>query len=83
MRYAIVTPTICRPSLLRLCESVDGQVQTDWEHLVIVDLPRQEMTQSQQGSYARFRRAPTGQFFSAIRDTITTGIPAGIKRGSA
>ncbi len=49
MRYAIVTPTICRPSLLRLCESVDGQVQTDWEHLVIVDLPRQEMTQSQQG----------------------------------
>jgi len=47
MRYTIVTPTICRPSLARLCESVDSQAQTDWEHLVVVDVPREKMTQSQ------------------------------------
>ena len=43
MRYTIVTPTICRRSLLRLCESIDCQTRTDWEHLVIVDMPRKKM----------------------------------------
>jgi len=47
MRYTIITPTICRPSLARLCESVDRQTQADWEHLVVVDLPRQKMSQRQ------------------------------------
>jgi hypothetical protein len=48
MRYALVTPTICRPSLIRLCQSIDSQVQADWEHLLVVDLPRGKMTASQQ-----------------------------------
>ncbi len=44
MRYTIVTPTICRQSLVRLCESIDSQTQVDWEHLVVVDMPRKNMT---------------------------------------
>jgi glycosyl transferase family 2 len=47
MRYTIVTPTICRQSLLRLCRSIDSQTQPDWEHLVVVDMPRGSMTRHQ------------------------------------
>lgn len=47
MRYTIVTPTVCRPSLLRLCASIDSQTESDWEHLVVVDMPRKRMTRSQ------------------------------------
>jgi glycosyltransferase involved in cell wall biosynthesis len=47
MRYTIVTPTICRPSLLRLCESIDQQTESDWEHLVVIDTPRGNMTKEQ------------------------------------
>jgi glycosyltransferase involved in cell wall biosynthesis len=47
MRYTIVTPTICRRSLLRLCESIDTQTESDWEHLVVVDIPRHRMTKQQ------------------------------------
>lgn len=47
MRYTIVTPTICRPSLARLCESIDGQTYEGWEHLVMVDLPAEQMTTAQ------------------------------------
>jgi glycosyltransferase involved in cell wall biosynthesis len=47
MRYTIVTPTICRRSLPRLCESIDGQTQSDWEHLVVIDMPRDNMTADQ------------------------------------
>jgi hypothetical protein len=47
MRYTIVTPTICRRSLLRLCGSIDEQTQSDWEHLIVVDMPRDRMTKNQ------------------------------------
>jgi len=47
MRYTIVTPTICRRSLLRLCDSIDSQSQSDWEHLVVIDMPRGNMTADQ------------------------------------
>jgi glycosyltransferase involved in cell wall biosynthesis len=47
MRYTIVTPTICRQSLVRLCESIDSQSQSDWEHLVVVDMPRDQLGRDQ------------------------------------
>lgn len=47
MRYTIITPTILRESLLRLCASVDNQTQRDWEHVVVIDMPRQRMTKVQ------------------------------------
>lgn len=37
MRYSIITPTILRPSLIRLCQSIDHQTCTDWEHIIMVD----------------------------------------------
>ena len=47
VRYTIVTPTICRPSLLRLCRSIDEQTQSDWEHLVVIDMPRNRLAKNQ------------------------------------
>lgn len=39
MRLSIITPTLVRPTLKRLCESIDAQTNTDWEHIVMVDVP--------------------------------------------
>jgi len=47
LRYTIVTPTICRQSLLRLCGSIDSQTQSDWEHLIVVDMPHDTLTKGQ------------------------------------
>jgi glycosyltransferase involved in cell wall biosynthesis len=37
MRYSVITPTLCRPTLKRLCESIDFQLNPDWEHIIVVD----------------------------------------------
>ncbi|HWY53244.1 MAG TPA: glycosyltransferase family 2 protein [Terriglobales bacterium] len=37
MRYSLITPTLLRPSLERLCASIDAQSCRDWEHLIAVD----------------------------------------------
>lgn len=37
MRYSIITPTLVRPSLKRLCDSIDSQSCQDYEHLVVID----------------------------------------------
>lgn len=37
MRYSIITPTLVRPSLKRLCDSIDAQTNGDWEHLIVID----------------------------------------------
>lgn len=47
MRYTIITPTICRESLLRVCQSLDSQSDPDWEHLVVIDMPYRDMTRDQ------------------------------------
>jgi glycosyltransferase involved in cell wall biosynthesis len=40
MRYSVITPTLCRPTLARLCESIDRQRNASWEHIIIVDCER-------------------------------------------
>jgi len=37
MRYSILTPTLVRKSLKRLCDSIDQQTNQDYEHIVIID----------------------------------------------
>ncbi len=37
MRYTLITPTLVRDTLPRLCDSIDMQTNTDWEHIVVVD----------------------------------------------
>ncbi len=37
MRYSIITPTLLRPALKRLCDSIDNQTYEGWEHIVVVD----------------------------------------------
>ena len=39
MRYTVITPTLCRESLIRACESLDAQTNGDWQHLISVDVP--------------------------------------------
>lgn len=40
MRYSIITPTLARPTLRRLCDSIDAQTAANsWEHLIAVDMP--------------------------------------------
>jgi glycosyltransferase involved in cell wall biosynthesis len=39
MRYSIITPTLLRPTLNRLIETIDSQTNTDWEHIIMVDRP--------------------------------------------
>jgi glycosyltransferase involved in cell wall biosynthesis len=38
MRYSIITPTLARESLLKTCESIDNQNNSDWQHIVMVDV---------------------------------------------
>ena len=37
MKLTIITPTVLRPSLKRLCDSIDAGNHEDWQHIVIVD----------------------------------------------
>jgi glycosyltransferase involved in cell wall biosynthesis len=37
MRYSILTPTLVRSTLPRLCESIDTQTCHSWEHIIITD----------------------------------------------
>ena len=37
MRYTFITPTLVRDTLKRLCDSIDSQTNTDWEHVVVID----------------------------------------------
>lgn len=46
-KFSIVTATIVRPTLERLCQSVDIQVYQDFEHVIIVDIPFRELTVEQ------------------------------------
>lgn len=37
MRYSIITPSLARPSLVKLCVSINNQTNKDWEHIVALD----------------------------------------------
>jgi glycosyltransferase involved in cell wall biosynthesis len=39
VRYSIITPTLVRPTLRRLIDSIDAQTNQDWEHILMVDTP--------------------------------------------
>jgi glycosyltransferase involved in cell wall biosynthesis len=48
VRYSILTPTLCRPTLKRLCDSIDKQSTRSWEHIIMVDVPENELTVADQ-----------------------------------
>jgi hypothetical protein len=48
MHFSIVTATIVRPTLEKLCRSIDTQVFQDYEHVVVVDIPLKDITKPQQ-----------------------------------
>lgn len=45
MRYTIITPSLVRPTLKRLCDSIDAQTNGDWEHIVAVDKGLKDCTE--------------------------------------
>lgn len=47
MRYSIITPSIVRSTLNLLCKSIDCQTNQDYEHLIIVDIPKNQLTEEQ------------------------------------
>src|ERR1700690_2991286 len=49
-RLSIVTPTILRSTLKRLCESIDRQTNQDFEHILVVDIPFKELTEEQKNN---------------------------------
>lgn len=64
MRYSILTPTLVRNSLKRLCDSIDSQSSLDWEHIVVVD-SRAILTAEQWDILASLGRAGRRVYFNA------------------
>lgn len=59
-RYSIITPTLVRSTLKRLCESIDSQTNPSWEHVVIIDCP---MTAEKQKLLDEIRPDPRRKFY--------------------
>ncbi len=57
-RLSIITPTICRSSLERLCQSIDSQTDQDFEHIVMVDVPYESLSQAQAIELDKLRLHP-------------------------
>jgi glycosyltransferase involved in cell wall biosynthesis len=38
-RYSVITPTLVRPTLRRLVDSIAAQTAENWEHIIMVDVP--------------------------------------------
>ena len=68
MRYTIVTPTICRQSLSRLCASTDSQTQADWEHLIVIDMPQESLTKDHRRVIESIPSKPNRSYFYCDRN---------------
>lgn len=67
VRYSIVTPTILRPSLRRLCESIDAQTEKDYEHVVIVDMPFMSVNDEQGELLQSIAQDPRRVIYHCVR----------------
>lgn len=67
IRYSIVTPSIARSTLPRLCESIDNQNVDSYEHLIIVDIPVNELDDKQLMIIASLSRKNRQVHFCDIR----------------
>lgn len=47
MRYTLITPTLVRQTLPRLCQSIDSQASSDWEHILTIDRLPETLTDDQ------------------------------------
>ncbi len=44
VRYTIITPTLLRETLPRLCRSIEEQTDPSWQHIVMVDTRKRDET---------------------------------------
>ena len=42
-KFTIITPTLLRDGLSKTCKSIEKQRYTNWEHIVVVDLPKTQV----------------------------------------
>jgi glycosyltransferase involved in cell wall biosynthesis len=54
MRLSIITPSIARSSLVKLCQTIDEQTDQDYEHIIMVDVPIKELADEQKICLAQF-----------------------------
>jgi len=73
MRYSIVTPSILRSTLARLCQSLDTQTCQDFEHIVIVDIPLRELTPDQLVYVGRMNHSNNRKFYFCDQRHMNTG----------
>lgn len=59
MRYSVITPTLCRSTLKRLCDSINTQRNASWEHIVVID---GEVTPEKQAILATIAPHPQRRF---------------------
>lgn len=45
LKFTIITATILRPGLEKACKSIQNQKYTNWEHIVVVDVPGTDIDQ--------------------------------------
>ena len=43
-KFTIITPTLLRDSLIKTCKSIENQKYKNWEHIVVVDLPKEKVS---------------------------------------
>lgn len=63
MRLSIITPSIARSSLVKLCETIDNQTDQDFEHIIMVDIPIKELTDEQKVRLSKFYGRPNRKLF--------------------
>jgi hypothetical protein len=57
MKFSVVTATIVRPTLEKLCQSIDTQLCQDYEHVIVVDIPFKELTKEQKSRLEAIARS--------------------------
>lgn len=58
VKFSIITPTLLRKSLLRTCKSIDDQSYYNYEHLVMVDLPTNEIISEERAILREINKNP-------------------------
>lgn len=67
MRYSILTPTLCRPTLKRLCDSIDEQSNDSWEHIVVIDC---EITEEKRKILETIKFHPNRRFHHTVKPHV-------------
>jgi len=66
-KFSIVTATIVRRTLERLCQSLDTQTCQDYEHVIVVDIPFKDLNEQQKLRLENIARSGDNRVMSFCR----------------